>query len=111
MLIDEIGGSHGVRDHHMLASAEQAPKQKVFGKELYPTVFLKAALYARDIIFSHPFIDGNKRTGMTAAFVFLENNGHKAIVREGEISKFALTIIEEKLSVEKIAHWLKAHVT
>ena len=48
---------------------------------------------------------------MTAAFIFLENNGYKSIAKEGEISKFALTIIEKKLSVEKIAQWLETHAT
>ena len=74
MVVDETGGMHGVRDYNAILSVEKLPKQKMFGKELYHTVFLKAAVYARTIIMNHPFIDGNKRTGMTTAFVFLERN-------------------------------------
>ncbi len=107
--IDETGGLHGVRDHVAILSLENAPKQKVFGKELYPTIFLKAAIYARDIIMNHPFLDGNKRTGMVAASVFLENNGYEVAAREGEIEKFALKIIADKLSVGAIAAWFKKH--
>lgn len=109
MAIDETSGLHGVRDYHVILSLEVAPKQKVFNKELYPTIFLKTAVYARDIIMNHPFLDGNKRTGMTAAGVFLENNGYKIIAKEGEIEKFALKIINEKISLETIAAWLKKH--
>lgn len=109
MLIDEIGGSHGVRDYHILLSLEHLPQQTFDKEELYPTLFLKAALYARNIIQNHPFLDGNKRTGMTAASVFLNNNGYSFSARKGEIVKFALKIAREKLELEKIAAWLKHH--
>lgn len=109
MLIDEYGGSHGIRERGLLLSAEELPKQKAFGEELYTTVFIKAAVYARNIIMSHPFVDGNKRTGMTAAIVFLENNDHMFLAKTGEIEKFALKIIEDKLDLVAIAAWLKKH--
>lgn len=109
MIIDETGGSHGVRDYHLILSLEDSPRQEVFGKELYPTIFLKAAVYARNIINGHPFIDGNKRTAMTAASVFLENNGYKIIAKEGEIEQLALKIIIKKFDLETIAGWFKKH--
>lgn len=108
-IIDEIGGSHGVRDLHALSSIEAAPRQSVFGKELYPDIFSKAAVIARNIIMHHPFIDGNKRTGMTAASVFLEDNGFVIIAKEGEIERCALKIISEKLEIKSIALWFKRH--
>ena len=108
-IIDETGGSHGVRDYHAIMTAEALPKQKLFGKEAYPTIFLKAAVYARTIMFSHPFIDGNKRTAMAIAFVFLENNGHIAHAKEGEIEQFALRVVREKLALTAIAAWFRRH--
>lgn len=45
------------------------------GKELYPDVFLKAAALLDSLINNHPFVDGNKRTGITAAALFLQANG------------------------------------
>ena len=109
MLIDETGGSHGLRDHNAILSVEQMPQQAVFGKELYPGVFLKAAVYARTIIMNHPFIDGNKRTGMAASIVFLERNGYMSIAKDGEIEEFALKVVTEKLSLGIIANWFKKH--
>ena len=99
MLIDETGGSHGLRETNAILSTEQMPQQMVFGKELYPDVFLKAAVYARNIIVNHSFVDGNKRTGVTSAFVFLERNGYVSTAKEGEIEKFALKIVTEKFSL------------
>ena len=107
LAIDETGGSHGVRDHHAVLSIKAMPKQQVFGRELYPTVFEKAAVYARGIILSHPFIDGNKRTGLTAAAVFLENNGYRLAVRQGGVEQFALEIATEKLDMATIAAWFR----
>ena len=109
MLIDETGGSHGLRDQNAILSAEQMPQQTAFGKELYPTIFLKAAVYTRNILMNHPFVDGNKRTGMASAFVFLLRNGHVSITKEGDIEKFALRIAQERLTLEKIADWFKKH--
>jgi len=109
MVIDETGGMHGVRDSHILSSLEDTPRQKIFGKELYPTLFLKAAVYARNNILFHPFIDGNKRTGMTVALVFLEYNGYKVVAKKGEIKTFALWIIKHKPELEVVAGWFKEH--
>ncbi|MBI2123822.1 MAG: type II toxin-antitoxin system death-on-curing family toxin [Candidatus Wildermuthbacteria bacterium] len=107
MVIDETGGSHGVRDYGAILSLESLPRQSAFGKELYPTLFSKAAVYARNIISGHPFVDGNKRTAMTAASVFLENNRYKLIAEKGTVEKFALLLIKKKLTIETIASWFE----
>ena len=107
MLIDEYGGAHGVRDRELLLSVEQLPKQSAFGKDLYPTIFVKAAVYARNIITSHPFFDGNKRTGITCASVFLENNGYEFIAKKGELEDYAVFIATKKPELEEVAAWLK----
>lgn len=109
IIIQETGGSHGVRDLDLIASLEKLPKQSFGGKELYPTLFIKAALYTRNIITGHPFIDGNKRTAILVTESFLYENGYQIIVPDGEIEKIALQIIEEKLSLKEISQWLKKH--
>ncbi len=109
MVLDETGGSHGIREHHALLSLEHSPRQAAFGQELYPTLFLKAAVYAHSIIMYHPFLDGNKRTGMTSSFIFLENNGYGATAAEGEIEKFALEIVRGRLDIRVIAVWFEQH--
>ncbi|OGG47275.1 hypothetical protein A2671_01910 [Candidatus Kaiserbacteria bacterium RIFCSPHIGHO2_01_FULL_49_13] len=107
IIVDETGGSHGVRDRHALATLEGLPRQFAFGKELYPTLFTKAAVYVRGLISAHPFVDGNKRTAMAAADVFLQRNGFHISVPKGGVEAFALSIISQKLELGDIAAWLK----
>lgn len=109
--VDETGGLHGVRDYNAIQSVVEQPRQAVFGKELYPTMFLKAAVYARNIIAHHPFLDGNKRTGITVASVFLSDNGHAIEAREGEFYGLALHVAEDKWEYEEIAAWFESHTT
>lgn len=109
MVVDETGGMHGVRNLESLDSAAALPKQVVFKKELYPDVYTKAAVYARTILMNHPFFDGNKRTGISVAIVFLEDNGFVFSAKVGELEKFAVNIVTKKLSIEAIAEWLKKH--
>ncbi len=109
IIIDETGGIHGVRDLHPIESLGKSPRQVVFGKKLYRDIFSKAAVYAREIIQSHPFIDGNKRSGMTAAIIFLEQNGYRFDAERGEIEKIALEIARGRRNFLKIAGWLKKH--
>lgn len=111
VVIDETGGPHGVRDQGALAALEGLPKQTAYGDELYPTIFVKAAVYIRNILFSHPFIDGNKRTGMASADVFLQLNGYQITVSKGGVETFALLVIEKNLSLEDIGAWIQENTT
>ncbi len=109
VIIDETGGVHGLRDSHGLEALVRLPEQAFGGKELYPDLFLKSALYARNIIEGHLFVDGNKRSGMVTASVFLEENGYRIIARKGEVERYALRIARERLSAEDISLWFKDH--
>ncbi len=109
VIIEEFGGSHGVRDEGRLQSALAAPAQDVFGKELYPSVFEKAAVYVRSIIADHPFVDGNKRSAITLASLFLMRNGYKPVALPKELEDFAVRVAVEHLNVPAIAAWFKNH--
>ena len=65
ILINNFGGSHGVRDLGALESSLARPFQKFDNKELYSTVILKAAALLESLLINHPSIDGNKGTGYT----------------------------------------------
>jgi death-on-curing protein len=106
-IIDETGGSHGLRDKDRLLGIIEHPKQIVFGKEIRETVFEKAAAYAFDIINYHPFVDGNKRSGITSASVFLELNGYVLEVERGVIEEMAVDIVVKKYTIQDISEWFK----
>lgn len=109
-IIDASGGSQGIRDMGRLQSAVSAPRQEVFGEELYPTLFEKTAVLLRAIIADHPFIDGNKRTGMMSALVLLNLNGYDTTeLTDRELEDFAVQVAVEHLDIPVIAAWLKAH--
>lgn len=108
-VIEEYGGSHGVRDEGRLLSVVDAPAQSVFGSDQYETIHDKAAVYIRNIIGDHPFSDGNKRTGITVAGVFLLRNGHRLTATPRELEDFAVSVATNHLPVEDISLWLKAH--
>ena len=73
--IRRYGGSYGVRDPALLSSALAMPSSSFEGKYLHKDLFEQAAAYAFHICQNHPFIDGNKRTALATALVFLDLNG------------------------------------
>jgi len=69
------GGLPGLRDKGLLESAVAAPKASFGGKPLISNPVEVAAAYLFYLCRNHPFADGNKRTALAAALVFLEANG------------------------------------
>ncbi|MFL5293347.1 MAG: type II toxin-antitoxin system death-on-curing family toxin [Myxococcales bacterium] len=72
--IAEFGGSPGIRDLGLLESAVAMPQATFGGGFVHDSPFAQAAAYAFHIAQNEPFIDGNKRTGLGAALVFLRLN-------------------------------------
>ena len=73
--VQRYGGGVGLRDINLLSSAISMPCSSFSGTFLHPTLFDMASAYAFHISLNHPFIDGNKRTALASALVFLEMNG------------------------------------
>jgi death-on-curing protein len=106
-LVAETGGSHGVRDLGMLLSAVGRQKATFDNQELYPDLFTKGAALMDSLIRNHPFVDGNKRTGIAAAILFLRGNGYRFEVKSDEMEKFTLEVARSEHSLEEIALWLQ----
>jgi death-on-curing protein len=62
-LVNDHGGLRGIRDEGLLISALETPRAKMFGQDLYPTIYDKGAAYLFHIVQNRPFLDGNRRTG------------------------------------------------
>ena len=108
-LITETGGLHGVRDLGMLLSALGRPQATFEEKELYPDIFAKAAALMDSLVRNHPFVDGNKRTAITAAGIFLRLNGYRLMVENDEMVRFTLACAQSHLSLDEISDWFKAY--
>ena len=74
--IAEHGGSDGIRDLGLLESAIAQPMASFGGEFLHQDIFEMAAALHFSLVSNHPFIDGNKRTGLAAMLMFLELNGY-----------------------------------
>ena len=105
-LIAETGGEHGLRDLGLLLSAVARPEGTFDGDELYPDLYHKAAALMESLINNHPFVDGNKRTGVASAAMFLRINGTQLTASREELESFVLSIARGEESVETIAEWL-----
>lgn len=104
--IAEHGGSSGIRDAGLLSSALARPQHQAhYGDE--PSVFDLAAAYAYGIIRNHPFVDGNKRTGFLAAYVFLNINGWQLNSSEVEAVNAVLALAEGEIDEPGFSSWLK----
>jgi len=77
--LGKFGGADGIRDEGLLASAVFAPQSSFGGKSPYSDIIEIAAAYLFYLCRNHPFIDGNKRTAMAAAIVFLRLNSIETV--------------------------------
>lgn len=108
-LIDETGGSHGIRDLGLLQSAVARPMATFGGEDLYPDIFQKAAALMESLIKNHPFIDGNKRTAISSAGLFLRINGYNLETSQKELEDFTLNMATGKAAVADAAKWFKQY--
>jgi death on curing protein len=99
MQLARYGGGEGIRDRGLLESAMAQPQMTFDGEYVHDGLFAMAAAYLFHIVSNHPFVDGNKRTGLLCALVFLDLNGI-AIERHSE-SLYDLTMAVAKGSADK----------
>ncbi|MBI3804969.1 MAG: type II toxin-antitoxin system death-on-curing family toxin [Nitrospirae bacterium] len=109
-LIEEFGGSHGIRDLGLLQSAIAMP-QAGFGDEyLHSNLFEMAAAYLFHLVQNHPFIDGNKRTAALSAFTFLKLNGHALKADEFSFEGIILDVAQGKIGKAAVAEFFRKNV-
>ena len=106
-LIEETGGEHGVRDLGMLLSAIGRPQASFDHQDFYPDLSGKTAALMESLIRNHPFVDGNKRTGVTAAGLFLRQNGYRLTASNTDLVAVTIRIAQSQCSVEELAAWLR----
>ncbi|MBE9199630.1 MULTISPECIES: type II toxin-antitoxin system death-on-curing family toxin [unclassified Nodularia (in: cyanobacteria)] len=110
-LIEQSGGSIGIRDLGNLESALAQPGMTFGGEDLYPTVIDKAIALGFSIIMNHPFIDGNKRTGHAAMEIFLILNGMEISASVDEQEQVILAVASGDLRRKAFGEWLRQHTT
>ena len=109
--IRRYGGSEGVRDLGLLQSAIAMPAAAFGGQYLHADLCEMAAAYLFHIVQNHPFIDGNKRVGAVAAYVFLLLNGLALDAAEDEYEQLVLGVACGETSKSAVAAFLRSHVS
>lgn len=110
-LVSETGGMHGIRDVGLLRSAALRPRATFGGKDLYRDLFSKAAALMESLIGNHPFLDGNKRTAVSAAGLFLVLNGYALNASQKELETFTVEMALKKKDAQAAAAWFRRHST
>ena len=108
-LIEEFGGTDGVRDYNLLDSALETPFQSFAGEELYPTIQAKAARLGYGLIKNHTMLDGNKIIGAHAMLVFLALNDIEMKYTQKELYETVLSVAAGSLEYEDLLQWVLDH--
>ena len=108
-LIEEFGGAEGLRDEGLLDSALAAPFHTLGGHYAFPTIHHQAARLGFGLIKNHPFVDGNKRTGIHVMLMLLTINGIELTYTQKELYETAFQVASGKISYEMLLHWILDH--
>jgi len=108
-MVKRFGGSSGIRDVGLVESAVARPMATFDGVDLYNNIFDKAAALLQSLLKNHPFVDGNKRTALSSAGIFLKMNGYILKNYHEEEIEFGVNVDNKHLSIEDISAWLKNH--
>ena len=108
-LIEQTGGTAGLRDEGLLESALFTPFQSFDGNDMFPSLQQKAARLGFGLIQNHPFVDGNKRIGAHAMLVFLSLNGVELAYIQQELSDMILDVAAGKQSFEDMVVGIQQH--
>jgi death-on-curing protein len=105
--IRRYGGSAGIRYTDLLSSAVAMPYASFHGNLLHPDIFEMASAYAYHICQNHPFIDGNKRTALASALIFLELNGISISDKERKLYEVMVSLASGDLDKAELAGILR----
>ena len=109
--IAQYGGGAGVRDMEGLRSAIDRPFATWGGENLYKDVFEQAAAIGESIVMNHPFVDGNKRTGLALMFAVLRLEGIILNATPDEAYQFVVDLATGERRFEHAVEWLRTHST
>ncbi|HUH06223.1 MAG TPA: Fic family protein [Egibacteraceae bacterium] len=95
-----------VRDVGLLDAAAARPRSTAFGADAYSTIELKAAALLHSLVRNHALVDGNKRLAWLATAVFLDLNGHTALLTDDDAFEVVMKAAAGELGLEEIARRL-----
>lgn len=107
LLIDQFGGSHGVKDENLLLSALAQPESGFEEGYFHKDLFEMATAYLFHLVKDHAFHDGNKRIAALSAAVFLQVNGLTVTADENEFEALILGAAQSLVTKENVADFFR----
>ena len=101
------GGDVGIRDRGLLESAIAMPQHSFGGQYLHKDIFEMAAAYAFHVAEGQAFVDGNKRTGLAAAYMFLGLNGFRLIEQDDRLYEAMIAVGTRRMDKAGLAQVLR----
>jgi len=107
--IARYGGGLGIRSVELLESALGMPAATFAGGYLHGELYEMAAAYLFHLVKDHPFLDGNKRTGLMAMLAFLGMNGLRLEAGEKELTDLVFGVADGRTGKAEVAVFVKSH--
>ena len=107
--INRYGGDPGIRDLGLLQSALAMPAAGFGGRFVHGDLYEMAAAYLFHIVQNHPFVDGNKRTGVVAALVFLALNDVIVVAAEDDFERVVRAVAEGDAAKATLSEFFRKH--
>jgi len=96
-VLEQDGGSSGIRSQELLESALAAPKASFGGKPIIGDGIEIAAAYLYYLCKNHPFVDGNKRVALVTSVTFLRLNGYDPAPDSADWEQLVIDVAASKL--------------
>ena len=110
-LIDEHGGSHGVRDSALIESALARPLNRFAYADEPRDMAELASAYAFGLVKNHGYVDGNKRVGLAALLVFVRKNGFHLRVTEPEAVLMMERLAAGGVTEDELTAWVRERIS
>lgn len=108
--LERFGGLQGIREEALLQSAVAAPQATFGGQSPFADLVEVAAAYLYYLARNHAFLDGNKRTAMLTAIVFLRVNGLDTAADSPEWENLMVDVGASRLDRDQTTARLRALV-
>jgi death on curing protein len=103
LVLARFGGAGGIRDRGALDSALARPLLGFGGQSVASSPSERAAYVMDGVISSHPFVDGNKRTGVALAGLVLHKEGYELKLERGVLHDLAMGLATHALAIDRVA--------
>ncbi len=105
--ISRYGGAEGVRDWGLLQSAIAMPTASFAGRLLHADLYEMAAAYLFHLVQNHPFVDGNKRVGAVAGYIFLALNSLRLTADPADFEELVMSVVRGETSKAPAASFFR----